>query len=234
MGAPATDCRELSPPKGVIKGEKFNNREEGNVMKRVLYFAWIAAFVMGLTIPATAGEEHPMGGKTGKGIRGLSTQELIKLALSAAPPHIAKDAAVKAQSEDGKWVELKRGTNGFTCYPDTSGLSIPDPICNDPAAEQWFSDLLNGAPKPTNSVPGISYMARGGWHLEKDGKDVMEDGAGVHKVYEPPHWMVFWPFDSKESGIPAAVNGFGTYIHFEGTPYSHLMIHQNPAWAAKK
>lgn len=203
-------------------------------MKPIAYVMGIAALVLGLAAAAAAGEDHQMGGRKGKAIQGLSREALVKLALSAAPPKIAEGAGVRAPGADGKLVELKKSTNGFTCYPDLSGLEIPDPICNDPAADQWFNDLLSGAPKPMNTTPGISYMARGGWRFEKDGKEVMQDGPGVRRIPEPPHWMVFWSFDSNTSGIPATVNGFGTRIMFEGTPYSHLMVYQNPVWITKK
>src|SRR5437870_13355249 len=68
-------------------------------------------------------------------------------------------------------------------------------MCMDAAVQQWMTDHMNNAPKPTNTVPGIAYMARGGSHFEKDGQVVMSaDGAKI--VKEPPHWMVMWPFDA--------------------------------------
>ena len=87
--------------------------------------------------------------------------------------------------------------------------------------------MMSGASKPSNTVPGVAYMARGGSHYEKDGKVVLgADGAKV--VKEPPHWMIFGPFDAASSKLPTVPNPGGVYIMFEGTPYSHLMIYQNP------
>ena len=80
---------------------------------------------------------------------------------------------------------------------------------------------------PTNTVPGIAYMARGGSHLEKNGKVVMA-GEGAKVVKEPPHWMVMWPFDPAASHLPTVPNPSGVYIMFEGSPYAHLMIYQDP------
>ena len=162
----------------------------------------------------------------------MSQEELIKLAMSAAPPHISKDATIMIPDKDGKLVEAKKGTNGFTCLPDTDGQEKPTPICADAASMQWANDYLGGAPKPSNTVPGIAYMGRGGWHWEKDGKILLHnsgaDMAGAKRVSEPPHWMLFWPVDSKASGMPTLENKWGTYVMFADTPYAHLMIYQNP------
>jgi hypothetical protein len=161
-------------------------------------------------------------------IKGMSKDALIKLALSAAPSSISKDASVMIPGEDGKMVEAKKGTNGFTCFPDINGQKVPDPICADQASSQWINDLMGDAPKPSNTVPGISYMAKGGWHYEKDGKTIMKMEEGAKLVAEPAHWMLFWPVDSKASGIPLLPSKFGTYVMLEGTPFAHLMIYQDP------
>lgn len=196
--------------------------------KQIAGMISMIALTLGLAAFVMAEEGHKMASSGRSGIRSMSREEQVKVALSAAPAPIAKEAAVMVYGEDGKLVEAKKGTNGFTCVPDISGLATPDPICNDPAATQWFNDMLSGAPKPTNATPGISYMAQGGWHFEKDGKVVMQDGPGVKKVQEPPHWMIFWGFDAKTTGIPQTPKALGTYVMFEGTPYAHLMIYQNP------
>lgn len=197
-------------------------------MRRISSLIGMILIAFGFSSILLADEGHKMGDSSKNGIRGMSKEELINLALSAAPPEIAKDATAMVPGEDGKMVEGKKGTNGFTCFPDVDGQSVPDPICNDAAATQWVSDLMSGAPKPTNTVPGIAYMAKGGWHFEKDGKIIMKNEPGSKKVKEPGHWMVFWPFDSKTTGFPTLSQKFGTYIMFDGTPYAHLMVYQDP------
>ncbi len=195
-------------------------------MKQILHFLFAVMFTITVSSLAMAGEGHKMKG--GSPIKGMSKEQLIKLAESAAPAEISKEATIMIPGEDGKLVEAKKGSNGFTCIPDIDGLSKPDPICFDQPTGQWVNDLMSGAPKPTNTVPGISYMAQGGWHYEKDGKVIMKDEPGAKLVKESPHWMVVWPFESKTAGLPSMPNKFGTYIMFEGTPYAHLMIHQDP------
>lgn len=192
-------------------------------MKRSLIFILAVLIATALGIGSLGADEKKME------MKAISQDELIKLALSAAPAHVAKDATAMVPSPDGKLMEAKKGTNGFTCLPDLDGQSEPDPICADPAAWQWANDLMSNAPKPTNTVPGVAYMAKGGWHFEKDGKILMKNEPGAKAVKEPPHWMVFWPFDSKASGIPAMPNSGGVYVMWNGTPYAHLMIYQDPA-----
>jgi hypothetical protein len=188
-------------------------------VKRVLAVAGMASFVFGSSL-AVAESKSP--------IPNMSKDALIKLAMSAAPSKISKNATVMIPGKDGKMVEAKKGSNGFTCIPDIDGQEKPDPMCGDAAAWQWGSDLMGGAPKPTNTAPGIAYMAKGGWHWEKDGKIIMKEEPGSKRVSEPPHWMIFWPVDSQASGLPNLPTKFGTYVMFDGTPYAHLMIYQNP------
>ena len=181
-----------------------------------------------LCLPAAslAGEKAKKGAGV-KAVKSMSPKEQTALALSAAPTHIAKEAAVMVYGDDGKLTEVKPGTNGFTCIPTVMNLPEPDPMCMDGAVHQWMTDLMNNAPKPSNTVPGIAYMARGGSHYEKDGKVVMQpDGAKV--VKEPPHWMVMWPFDPTTSKLPTSPNPSGVYIMFDGSPYAHLMVYQDP------
>lgn len=186
--------------------------------------AVLASILCFLSIPTSADEASKSP------LPKMSKEDLIELAMSAAPAHIAKDATIMIPGADGKLVEAKKGTNGFTCIPDIDGQEKPDPMCGDAAAFQWANDYMSGAPKPTNTTPGIAYMAQGGWHWEKDGKIMMhnDDMAGAKRVKEPAHWMLFWPVDSKASGIPSLPTRWGTYVMFDGTPYAHLMIHQDP------
>lgn len=157
-----------------------------------------------------------------------TSEEWMRLAESAAPPSIAKDATVMIPDEGGKLVEAKKGTNGFTCLPDLDDTPALDPVCLDEAANQWATSMMNNEPKPANTVPGISYMAKGGQHWEKDGKILMKEESGAKLVNEPAHWMVMWPFDERQTGLPTLPNPSGVYIMFAGTPYAHLMIYQDP------
>jgi len=196
--------------------------------KSIIRTAFVVLFCFGLTSLVMAGENVQGKGKAAKDVPAMSQDEQIKLALSAAPPHIAKDAAVLVFGADGTLKEGRPGTNGFTCIPTVMNLPDPDPMCMDAAVKQWWGDLMNNAPKPSNTVPGIAYMARGGSHWEKDGRVVMKEEPGAKIVKEPPHWMIMWPFDARATMLPAAPNPSGAYVMFDGTPYAHVMVYQDP------
>lgn len=191
-------------------------------MKRIVKWLGLMLLILSFSTPAIAADK----GKSP--IPGMTRDQLITLAKSAAPASIANQATIMIPGEDGKLVEAVMGTNGFTCIPDIDGQEDPDPMCGDAASMQWANDMMSGAAKPTNILPGIAYMARGGWHYEKDGKILMKEEPGAKRVKEPPHWMVFWPFDSKTTGIPSMPNNLGTYVMWDGTPFAHLMIDQDP------
>ncbi len=182
-----------------------------------------------LMLPAitTAGDKPSEHGAAVKAVKTMSEEDQTALAISGAPPHIAKEAGIMIYGTDGKLTETKKSANGFTCIPSVMNLPDPDPMCMDAAVQQWMTDRMNHAPKPTNTVPGIAYMARGGAHFEKDGKIVMS-GDGAKIVKEPPHWMLMWPFDPAATKLPTVPNPSGVYIMFDGSPYAHLMLYQDP------
>jgi hypothetical protein len=188
----------------------------------------IAVMCLSLAGFAVAGEKGAKKSGGGKDLKAMSQEDQIKLSLSAAPSHISKDAAVMLPDASGKLAEVKKGTNGFTCIPTVNNRPEPDPMCFDAAVGQWVDALVNKKDKPGNTVPGISYMARGGYHWEKGGKILMEEEPGAKLVKEPPHWMLMWPFDSKAARLPTLPNPSGVYIMFDGSPFAHLMVYQDP------
>ncbi|MDP2689192.1 MAG: hypothetical protein Q8P48_03655 [Deltaproteobacteria bacterium] len=190
-------------------------------MKNIMAIVLTALFVLQVS---TAGADRK---EQKKGIKEMSEKELVELARSAAPANVSAEAAVMIPGKDGKLTEAAKGTNGFTCLPDLSGQEKPDPFCGDGPSMQWVTDFMAGKDSPSNTAPGIAYMAKGGWHWEKDGKIVM-DAAGAKRVKEPPHWMIFWPFKHEATLLPTVPVEFGAYIMYEDTPYAHLMIYQDP------
>jgi len=153
--------------------------------------------------------------------------DFARKAQMGAPAAISANATIAHIDAAGKAVHVMRqGTNGFTCslLPDGSDA----PVCADAQGWQWVADAFTGKPNPTNTTPGIAYMAAGGVHHETpDGQIVMAPGPSTKAVMEPPHWMLLWPVDAATSGLLTKATA-ATYIMFAGTPYAHLMIQQDP------
>ena len=158
-------------------------------------------------------------------VKKMSSAELIRSALSAAPHDIAEHAAVVAPDANGKMAEIHAGTNGWTCLadePDTPGL---DPMCLDKTSMQWAQALMSHAPKPANSQPGIIYMLQGGSDISATDPFATKTD---HFIESPPHYMITWPYDAKGTGFSTTPKKTGTWIMWAGTPYAHLMINQKP------
>jgi hypothetical protein len=179
-----------------------------------------AALVVPMTV---AGQARPASNAGSAS----ANAEMVRLASAGGPPHVSGAASIARLEPDGRMTVVRPGTNGFTCFlmPDPGN----PPVCGDTAATQFLSDAVAGKPRPTNTKPGIAYMAAGGSHHERpDGQAVMQAAPGTKVVKEPPHWMLLWPVDAQTSGLPTHDTGGGAYIMFADTPYAHLMIHQDP------
>jgi|SRR5580658_9920674 hypothetical protein len=90
-----------------------------------------------------------------------SIQAKIARAMSAGPPDIAKSARIVDTDPNGKMVVLREGNNGFTCMPGNPKVVGDPAMCADAASMQWAADFKAHKPKPTNTVPGITYMLAG-------------------------------------------------------------------------
>src|ERR1700730_10328425 len=98
------------------------------------------------------------------------------------------------------------------------------PMCVDAPSMQWFADAKAHKPKPTNTVPGITYMlADATQRSDSDPYDAMSPPITVG-----PHWMIMWPFDPKTTGLPTTQRPTGAYIMWAGSPYAHVHIMGRP------
>jgi hypothetical protein len=153
-----------------------------------------------------------------------STETRISRALSAAPPDIAKAATVAEMDGQGEMTVLRAGTNEFTCMPgDPKGIGQPA-VCEDRASMQWGRDFAEHKPKPTNTVPGITYMLAGA--TQRSDSDPYDQTSPAIKI--GPHWMIMWPFDPKATGLPTVHKPTGAYIMWAGAPYAHVHIMGKP------
>ena len=98
------------------------------------------------------------------------------------------------------------------------------PMCADAASMQWVADFKAHKSKPTNTVPGITYMLAGA--TQRSDSDPYDQTSSPIAV--PPHWMIMWPFDPKATGLPTTHRDTGAYIMWAGSPYAHMHIMGRP------
>jgi hypothetical protein len=155
---------------------------------------------------------------------GESSQVKIARAMSAGPADVATTARIVDTDAQGEIVVLREGNNGFTCMPGYLKLVGDPPMCVDAASMQWFDDAKAHKPKPTNTVPGITYMLAGA--TQRSDSDPNDTTSMPIEV--GPHWMIMWPFDPKTTGLPTTHKPTGAYIMWAGSPYAHMHIMGRP------
>jgi hypothetical protein len=154
---------------------------------------------------------------------GETAQMKIARAMSAGPAEVAKSARIVDTDGHGTIV-LREGSNGFTCMPGNPKLIGDPPMCADAASMQWAADFKARKPKPTNTVPGITYMLAGA--TQRSDTNPFDTTSPAIQV--GPHWMIMWPFDPKGTGLPATHKQTGAYIMWAGSPYAHLHVMGRP------
>ena len=153
-----------------------------------------------------------------------TSQGKIARAMSAGPDDIARSARIIDTDAEGNTVVLREGSNGFTCMPGNPEVIGEPPMCVDAASLQWFADANAHKPKPTNTVPGITYMLAGA--TQRSDSDPYDKTSPAITV--GPHWMIMWPFDPKTTGLPTTHKPTGAYIMWAGSPYAHVHIMGRP------
>lgn len=149
----------------------------------------------------------------------------IKSAMSAAPMSITRDATFMdwPATPEGTPALLKKGNNGWTCFPDNPGTPGPDPMCLDKQWMAWVEGYLKHT-APVITGVGIAYMLAGGSSASNTDPFAEKPKPGEHWMKEPPHLMVLSPTKLDSAMFSADPHSGGHWIMFGGTPYEHLMI----------
>jgi hypothetical protein len=155
---------------------------------------------------------------------GETTEAKIERAMSAGPPEIVRSAKIIDKDAQGHTRVLRAGSNGFTCMPGNPNVVGDPPMCADGPSMQWAADFAAHKPKPTNTVPGITYMLAGA--TQRSDSDPYDKTSPPIAV--GPHWMIMWPFDPKTTGLPTTHKPTGAYIMWAGSPYAHVHIMGRP------
>ncbi len=152
-------------------------------------------------------------------------EDRIESAMSAAPMEIAKDATIVDYPTEagGSVVELRKGSNGWTCFPDWLDSPGNDPQCFDKMWMQWFEALMAGT-EPKITSPGLAYMLQGGSDASNTDPMAMAPSAGEDWVSTPPHVMLLLPGKLNPQAYSTDPTSGEPYIMWAGTPYEHIMM----------
>jgi hypothetical protein len=148
----------------------------------------------------------------------MSDADYTKMALSAAPEAVAKDAGVMRMDAGGKMRMLRESKNDFTCM-----FAGTDMMCNDKNSMEFISAMLNHTAPPDKV--GISYMLAGDKGASNTDPYATAKTADNHWIVTGPHIMLFGP-PSKALGYTEAKDPDPNkpYMMWAGTPYEHAMI----------
>jgi hypothetical protein len=150
------------------------------------------------------------------------SEDRIANALSAAPAAVAEGAAVMDFDASGL-IELRPGSNGWTCVPDGPLSPGNDPMCLDAAWMEWLAAYVAGE-DPAPSRVGIAYMLQGGSDASNTDPLAQEPEVGADWVDTGPHIMVLSPEPLDPAIFSTDHSAPGPYIMWAGTPYEHLMV----------
>lgn len=154
----------------------------------------------------------------------MSNEEIIANAASAAPKAVGDNATVITFDENLNIVELRKGTNNFTCIPDDPATPTNDPVCVDGNGLAWTLALIKKEPPPAGKI-GFGYMLQG--ETAASNVDPFAPPPADGKWSEAgPHVMIFNPGTSLV-GYPnhgEHPNVEEPFVMWGGSPYEHLMI----------
>lgn len=149
----------------------------------------------------------------------------IAEALSAPPESIAQNATVlDYPAKEGEApVELKKGTNDWTCFPDYPASPGKDPMCVDKQGMVWLQAYISQQ-APNLAQAGLAYMLQGGSDASNTDPFATKPTEGEDWITTPSHTMVFPVGKLDQSVYSTDPKNGGPWIMWVGTPYEHLMV----------
>jgi len=145
---------------------------------------------------------------------------LIKSALSAAPPDVAKTAKVVTMEGE----VLRDGKGPFTCFPrEGKGTS---PMCLDAEWMRWANAWMKRTDFKATKV-GLAYMLAG--DMKDSGASNIDPFAKAATpdnqwIVEGPHVMIIVPDPALPEGVATDPKPGVPYVMWKGTPYAHIMM----------
>lgn len=173
----------------------------------------------------------------------MDREKEIEMALSAAPEHLRKEAAVYVLQRGG-FVKAREGSNGFTCLVEREGVKGTSPLCFDKEGSETTllmvfrkSQLIEQGKEQKEVERVIDEEYRTGKLLapRKQGVAYMlstefkthDHKSGKMVTVFPPHVMFYAPY-MKNSDIGARPEHRGSvsqpWILNEGKPYAYIIV----------
>jgi hypothetical protein len=146
-------------------------------------------------------------------------------AMSAAPRAVASGATLMewGATPTAPPVQLRAGTNGWTCFVDNPGSPGNDPMCVDANFAAWATAWMGHKP-PRITGFGVAYMLQGGTDASNTDPFKMRPDSGQPWVDTGPHVMVVVPDVAHLRGVSTDPKNGGPYVMWGGTPYAHVMV----------
>jgi hypothetical protein len=173
--------------------------------------------------PKPAGQEMKQGHEAMAAHKGapMSDAEKIKLAMSAGPADISRNAAIMEPGPDGKMKQLRAGTNGWMCMPG------PEAMCLDAEWQRWADAWMNKKDPQVKNL-GIAYMLRGDQGASNTDPFASGPTPDNQWVVSPAHMMILTPDASQLSAMPTDPHAGGPFVMWKGTKYAHIMVPTAP------
>jgi hypothetical protein len=143
--------------------------------------------------------------------------EIVKVALSAAPADVAAGAAIVEPNADGTMRQIRAGTNGFAC------MAHPEVMCLDKSWQEW-ADAWMKKTSPKVTAVGIGYMLQGDKGASNTDPYATAPTPDNQWIVSPPHIMVLTPDTQQLAALPTDPNNGGPWVMWKGTPYAHIMV----------
>lgn len=148
----------------------------------------------------------------------------LKLAMTAGPADVTKDAAVVEMDQKGMVRQLRAGTNGWTCMllPTSTEVAL-DAMCGDTAWAAW-GDAYMARKAPPTATLGVAYMLHGDHGASNTDPYAMAASETNQWVVSPPHVMLLVPEMKVLDAVPTDPHAGGPWVMWKGTPYAHVMV----------
>lgn len=153
-------------------------------------------------------------------------QKKIEEAMSAAPPSISTNATILDYSSEpgGEPIVLRKGTNGWTCFPDNPHMPGKNPMCVDSQLIELFTAIKEKR-DPSITRTGFGYFLQGG--APRSNANPWDTGPTPDNEWmemQVPHIVVVSPDKAILEGLPTKSDNGGPWVMWSGTPYVHIMI----------